>query len=362
MKIIKGFNSLNPIYKMFFVSSTISSLLPIYFIFNFVPEMIFGIIFSSLTLILIIIYLNVYAANPSKWKYGEIILIILTFLTVSHLPCHFISASRIAFKSEEKKDNLLVIIDNYLLGWLIKDGQISLWIDNNNYIGPHRIIGMFINNILQICYFFYYLVPYVTMHFINLLNCLREIIFRHQNSGFKSATYRRNWNNTLFLFSVYLLTCVFVFTINTLVPATSPRKYLKGKFKHPLILSGFGRFLNQKCKDERSANSFPSGHVSEILAIGLAYIATKEYDIAIIVIICSILIGLATVFLRYHYFCDIVMAVFVSFLGFWINYCFGYKKYIKKYQDMNTDKVQIIATSSSESDKEIVLNEEIDNI
>lgn len=361
MKIIKGFNSLNPIYKVFFITCIISSLLPIYFVFNFVPVMIIGIIFSSITLILIIVYLERFAEKQSSWKSGEIVLIILTFLTVSHLPCHFISASRISFYSEEKKDNLLVIIDNYLLGWLIKDGQISLWIDNNNYIGPHTLIGMFINNLLQICYFFYYIVPYVTMHFINLLNCLREIIFRYQNSGFKSATYKRNWNNTLFLFSVYLLTCVFVFITNTLVPATSPRKYLKGKFKHPLILSGFGRFLNQKCKDDKSANSFPSGHVAEILAIGLAYIATKEYHIASIVIIFSILIGFATVFLRYHYFCDILMAVFLSFLGFWINYYFGYRRYIKEFKDFNHDNVQIVQSSSPDSDKEIVLNEE-DNI
>ena len=360
MKLIKGFCSLNPIYKMFFFSSTLSCLLTVYFLFDYVPEIFYGAMVSSVTLLMIIIYLIKYSSNPSKWKTGEILLIILTFITVFHLPCHFIASSRIAYKSD-KKDNLLMKVDKYLLGWLIEDGQISFWIDKNNYIGPHTLVGKFINNSLQIFYFFYYIIPYVTMHFINLLNCGREIIFRYQNNGFFSATYRRNWNNTLFLFSVYLLTCVFVFFVNTLVPATSPRQHLIGKFIHPLQLSGFGRFLNQKCKDNKSANSFPSGHVAEVLSIGFAYLGTREYDIAIIVIICSFLISLATLFLRYHYFCDILMAIILAFLGFSINYCFGYRRYKNNFKDEISQKVRIIH-NLAESKKDLELSEDIYNI
>ena len=359
MKLIKGFCSLNPIYKMFFITSTLSSLLTIYFFLDFVPEIFYDVIVSSVTLIMIIIYLIKYASNASKWKTGEIFLLILTFITVFHLPCHYVTSSRITYK-KEKKDNLLMKIDKYLLGWLIKDGQISFWIDNNNFIGPHTLIGRFINNLLQIFYFFYYIIPYITMHFLNLLNCGREIIFRYQNKGFISETYRRNWNNTLFLFSVYLLTCIFVFFVNTLVPATSPRQYLIGQFKHPLKLSGFGRFLNSKCRDNKSANSFPSGHVAEVLSIGIAYLGTREYGIAIIVIICSILIGLATLFLRYHYFCDILMGIILAFLGFIINYCFGYRRYNKICGDEINQKVKILH-NLPEPKKEIELSEDIYN-
>jgi membrane-associated phospholipid phosphatase len=291
-----------------------------------------------------IIYLSKYAAYPSKWKVGEIVLIILIFITVFHLPSHFVASSRIAIK-KQKKDGLLIKIDKYMLGWLIKDGQISLWIDKNKYIGPQTVLGMFLNNALQISYFFYYLIPYVTMYFINLLNCLREIIFRYQNNGFKSATYKKNWNNTLFLFSVYLLTCVFVLFINTLLPAASPRKYLENQFSHPLVLSGLPGYLNKKCKDEKSANSFPSGHVAEILSIGLSYLGAKEYGIGLIVIFNAVLIALATLFLRYHYFCDIIMAIFLAFLSFELNYFFGYKKYLnykKKDREPKFKKVKIL--------------------
>lgn len=357
MGLIKGFKSLNPIYKMFFISSTISCFFTVYLVYNFVPETGYDIMVSTVSTIMIIIYLINFAAYPSKWKIGDIFLLILTFITVFHLPSHFVAASRINYKSKHHNDDLLMKIDKYLLGWLIKDGQISLWIDKNNFLGPHTILGRFINNTLQICYFSYYVIPYITMHFINILNCAREIIFRYQNSGFKSATYRRNWNNTLFLFSVYLLTCVFVFFFNTLVPATSPRKHLKGKFIHSLNLSGFGEFLNKKCRDERSANSFPSGHVAEVLSIGLSYLATKEYSIAIIVIICSFLISLATFFLRYHYFCDILMGIILAFLGFIINYCFGYRTYKKKVFKIKEIKI----LNNSPESKKVILTEELDN-
>ena len=70
------------------------------------------------------------------------------------------------------------------------------------------------------------------MHFMSLLNCLREVIFRFKHNGLKSTSYKKNWNTTLFVFSVYLLTCVFVFFVNTLVPATSPRKHLKNELEN----------------------------------------------------------------------------------------------------------------------------------
>ena len=173
------------------------------------------------------------------------------------------------------------------------------------------------------------------MHFLCLLNCLREIIFRYKNKGAISSSYKKTWNTTLFIFSVYLLTCVFVFFVNTLVPATSPRKHLKNEFVHSLSLTGFGKYLNKKSKDEKSANSFPSGHVAEILSIGLAFCATKNKFTGKLIIYNSGLIAIATIFLRYHYFCDIIAAVIIAFLSFEINYCIGlkrYRKHIKEHQ------------------------------
>ena len=168
------------------------------------------------------------------------------------------------------------------------------------------------------------------MHFFSLLNCLREIIFRYRNNGAKSSSYKKTWNSTLFVFSCYLLTCVIVFFVNTLVPATSPRKHLKNEFVHSLSLTGFGKYLNKKSKDEKSANSFPSGHVAEILSIGLAFYATKHKFTGKLIIYNSGLIAFATIFLRYHYFCDIIAAVIIAFISFEINYIIGLKRYRDK--------------------------------
>ena len=356
--ILRGFFSLNPIYKMFFISSILNCFLIIYFLFIFVPEIVYGLIVATVSIILTMIYLRKYASFPSKWRRGEIFLLILIFITVLYLPCQFIATSRITYK-RKPKDDLLMKIDKFLLGWLIKVGQISLWIDNNDIIGPHTILGKFINNTLQIIYFTYYMIPYITLHFINLLNCGREIIFRYHNNGLKSSSYRKNWNNTLFLFSVYLLNCFFIFFINLLVPAMSPRKYIKNQFKHPLDLSGLAKFLNGKCKDDKSANSFPSGHVAEILSIGLSYMATKDYHLGQIVILISILIALSTLFLRYHYFCDILMSIILAFLSFFINYYFGYKKY---YKSKPINQNIIIISNLEESKEGINWSEEISKI
>ena len=168
------------------------------------------------------------------------------------------------------------------------------------------------------------------MHCFSLVNCGKEVLFRFQNNGKKSVSYTQRWSNTHFVFGTYLLACIFVFFINSLVPASSPRKYLSEKFIHPLNLNGFAKYLNSKSKYEKSANSFPSGHVAEILSIGLAYVLTGNYIIGGIVISCSFLIAMATLFLRYHYFCDIVAAIVCSFVALMINYFFGYKIYLKK--------------------------------
>ena len=329
MKLIQGIKSLNQAQRMFFISTFISSIYTIYTFCNFVPEVFWSVMVSSVTLVLCFIYLSFFAVYSNRWKKGDVILLILTFITVFHLPSHFISTSRIAYKKEIYDDELIKI-DKIILGWLVKDGQVSLYIDQNNFIGPHTTFGKFLNNSLQFFYFYYYIIPYVTMHFISLMNCLKEVIFRFKNNGRKSISYTQRWSNTHFIFGTYLLTCILVFFTNTLIPASSPRKHLSEKFIHPLNLSGFGKYLNKKTKDDKSANSFPSGHVAEILSIGLSYIITGDYLIGIIVIIFSFLIAMATLFLRYHYFCDIIAAVICSFISLSINYFFGYKIYLKQ--------------------------------
>ena len=209
---------------------------------------------------------------------------------------------------------------------------------------------------------------------MSLLNCGKEVLFRFENRGRKSPSYTHRWNKTHFLFGTYLLTCVFVFFTNTLIPASSPRKHLADKYIHPLELSGFAKYLNKKCKDDKSANSFPSGHVAEVLSIGLSYFIVKNYIMGLVIIICSFLIAMATLFLRYHYFCDILAAIVCSLLSLTINYCFGYKIYLKKIEGErknmeikdNNKSLGIINVNinmdSSQKDNKLNIQNKIDKI
>ena len=172
------------------------------------------------------------------------------------------------------------------------------------------------------------------MYVMLYANCVKETIYRCLNNGKISMSYNRNWNNILFLFGVYHLTLYVVFTINSLIPAGSPRIHIKQEFQNPLILTGFAKFLNRVCKDSKSANSFPSGHVAEPLSIALSLFGIKWRITGTIVLICTILMWWATLFLRYHYFIDIVFSILIA-MG---TYCIG--RFFGKNDDDNDNLVE----------------------
>lgn len=367
-----NFCQIKPNHRQFLISSIISSLFSLYLALYLLPESLIGLGVSFVTSCFIFIYLSKFVLNPKRWLLGEIILGILMFVLVFHLPSYFLASSRIAYRKKKLKDNSLLKIDTFLFGWLLPKGQLSLYLDDNNFFGPHTPLGMLINNTLQIFYFLYYIIPYITMYVISLANCVKEIIYRYYHKGQKSITYESRWNNTYFLFSVYLFTCVNVFFVNTLVPASSPRKHLKDEYVHPLTLSGFAKFLNGTCKDDRSANSFPSGHVAETICIAFAYLGMGKKWKGLILLFCCINIALATLFLRYHYFADIIMAVCLAGYSYFIAYYFGYRHYlneVKKYKEnynnsvvkiSNTIDDAIINNSSSSGHKNGIIHVKLD--
>lgn len=340
---------LKPNQRMFFITSTISCLLSVYLALYLVPEIIMGIIVSIVTIFFMILYLSKFFMNEKKWLCGELILAILMLVLVLHLPSYYLASSRVTYRKGYLLDDKVIKIDEFLLGWLFPKGQLSLYLDNNDSIGPHTQVGQLINNTLQLFYFLYYIIPYITMYIICLANCGKEMIFRYLNKGQKSPTYEKRWNNTYFLFSVYTFTYINVFFINTFVPASSPRKYLENEYMHKLTMSGFARFLNNTCKDDRSANSFPSGHVAETMCIAFAFFGMKKKLEGFILLFCSSMIALATLFLRYHYFSDLLCALSLSGYSFLVNYYLGYRYYLKEIQKIGKSGIIEIKISNSDS-------------
>ena len=316
-------NSFQSMKNVFLLTTIMSSFLSIYFAFYFTIELLFSIAVSIITFILVLIYKFKYEKYANKWIYGEILLCVIMTILILHLPSYYLSSSRITYKMKPK-DEFIVKFDSYLLDWAFKHGQISLYLDNNNYIGPHTPVGQLINNILQIFYLFYYIIPYTTLYAIFEANCIKEIIYRYINKGQISYTYNSHWKNTFFIFGIYNLTYIIVFIINSCIPAGSPRKYFQKEFKHQLKLLGFSKFLNNTLKDDKSANSFPSGHVAETMCIAFAYFGMGKKFEGIFFFLSSLMIIFATLFLRYHYFVDVLCALSIAGFCFYFNYYFGY--------------------------------------
>ena len=157
-----------------------------------------------------------------------------------------------------------------------------------------------------------------------LRKCLLETIYRYKNKGEKSNNYYDTWSKLYFCISVYSLTYLQIFFINTLVPAISPRLYLKNEYKNKLIYIGLNKIIGS-IKDDSSANSFPSGHVAETFCLVLPFFVIKKYFIAIFILLDSLLISLATLVLRYHYFSDVLMGMINSLIAFAICYFVKYK-------------------------------------
>ena len=329
---LKSFHKLKKTEKFFFTVLFISFFFSIYVVIHHQPMGSTTFLIGIITLILVIIILSIYQIEK-YWLQKEILMFILLLYLATHLPIYFVGTARIAI-SKKLNDDIILKIDELILGYLFPKGQFALYIDQNNILGPNKPIGKFINNTLQICYFFYYLIPYISMYVMLYANCVKETIYRCLNNGKISMSYNRNWNNILFLFGVYHLTLYVVFTINSLIPAGSPRIHIKQEFQNPLILTGFAKFLNRVCKDSKSANSFPSGHVAEPLSIALSLFGIKWRITGTIVLICTILMWWATLFLRYHYFIDIVFSILIA-MG---TYCIG--RFFGKNDDDNDNLVE----------------------
>ena len=158
--------------------------------------------------------------------------------------------------------------------------------------------------------------------------------------------YKKIWNDLYFITSVYTFSYVACNVMNTMLPAVSPRLYFK--YKHQLVLSGIAQLLNDTCKDNKSANSFPSGHVSETMCIAFALFGMGRWIFGTIVLIGCILILMATLVLRYHYIIDVIAALVMSSIAFLIPYIF-----YKKAKEDN-DKFDLIIEKflTNEEDKE----------
>ena len=176
-EICKNLNHRPSIEKVFYIAILTTCLLGFYLICFGVFEAVYSVVVSVLTFInlLLILYTN----TKSKWYYKEIATYLYFLVSISHLPVFFFGSARINF-SRRKRDELLVSIDDFLLGWLWEKGQLSLTLDSSPNYNPdtkfHKIFG----SILQVFYFIYYIYPYGCIYFIPLAKCIIESIKKYK--------------------------------------------------------------------------------------------------------------------------------------------------------------------------------------
>jgi len=183
---------------------------------------------------------------------------------------------------------------------------------------------------------------------------IKETIYRSHNNGKKSPTYYKSWNEMLLMGSCFITSFIPVIFGNTLVPAWSPRLYLINEYKKELKFL----YLIQKIsvrKDE-SANSFPSGHISETSVFIYAYTMLGMYNLRSFFFFINFNIAWATMILRCHYIADVFISYFLGFMAFYISYYFGY------YWEMEEEKYNNIKNGNDFNNGHFKLKEESNKI
>lgn len=189
----------------------------------------------------------------------------------------------------------------------------SLLLDQSEHGNPSSVLGRFYTDVLQIFYVTYYVWGYLPI----LILGYRYIRAWKRRDG-------HGVNKALAQVKLYLTgwlsSFLFVFTINTCLPAMSPRLFLKQYYSHRLEGFGLARLLIGVATEDKSFGSFPSGHFAESLVAGI-YLLQIQRPTGIVVVISSVMIGLATQFLRYHYFADLIGAGLLVPLSLLIGHC-----------------------------------------
>lgn len=233
----------------------------------------------------------------------------------SALPAFFFGTGGVisAHSPPTLRDKELLSVDNFLLGWIFPKGQFALWMDNNSVFGPTSVLGSIIVDLLTIIYVSYYLWSYIIM-----IIYIWRAISHERKQSLKSEVHA--WDTAEGYMSCWIFSFVMTFIINILCPAKSPRIYIKDDYKNPLDGFGLRHLIGGVIHQDDSFGSFPSGHVGETLAVALAsyYIGfTPKFSKFCLVV--TFLVGVATLWLRYHYFVDVLAGVVVAYVALFMS-------------------------------------------
>ena len=214
-------------------------------------------------------------------------------------------------------DPKLLAADTALLGWLFPQGQVALWLDTDPIIGVTTVVGRITAEVLQTVYVSYYFWGNGLGVYLAYLYFYHHVYLTNTKS---KARKREHWRRIQMFASAWVGGFLFVFVINLIAPAVSPRIYMKDQYVNEI----HGYVL---CDALRSAvttaasntfSAFPSGHcglswLCPLLAHRIGYKLFRN-----ITIVAAVLISIATMVMRYHYFVDFLAGFIVVGVGAWL--------------------------------------------
>lgn len=191
-------------------------------------------------------------------------------------------------------------------------GQLALLLDQSEDVNPSTPLGRFYTDLFQIFYVSYYVWGYLPLVILGY-RYIKAWRSRDGDSANKALA------QTKLYLTGWLFAFLLIFVLNTSLPAASPRLHLKTEYVHRLEGFGLAKMLIGMATEDTSFGSFPSGHFAESMISGI-FLLQIYMPAGILVVFSSVMIGLATQILRYHYFADLVGAGLVIPLAL----CFGH--------------------------------------
>ena len=230
-------------------------------------------------------------------------------------------------------DPTFLNMDTQILGWFFPKGQVALFLDQNEFIGPNTFIGMIYAEILQIMYGSYYIwgnALGIYLAYQYYLACKRGDGAGMASSSSSSSssirptklkeermTHDQHWRRLMMFMTAWTGTYVLNFTMNLLFPAVSPRIYIAEEYENEISGLFFANMIRSALKGAaaNSYSAFPSGHcgMSWLPAYMAHRMGFSRY--AYYAKIAAVLITSATIVLRYHYFVDMLFATVLFTFG-----------------------------------------------
>jgi membrane-associated phospholipid phosphatase len=210
-----------------------------------------------------------------------------------------------------RQDALLQGWDRALLGGFFPDGQVSLFLDRQEFFGPGSFVGKALTELFQVSYFSYYLWGFglLGILFVRFLKRRKRAALPVDGRALDAEKLSTE-NDLLDFLCAWAGTYWVNFLCYIAIPVIGPKYDYPQKFVNPVDGFGFARVIQDFIVSQQavSEDCFPSGHTALSWVTALAALRFAPTYARVVVPLAGV-ITLATLYLRYHYVADVLAAL-----------------------------------------------------